>query len=325
MATIKDVAAQAGLSVTTVSRVLNNRGYISEETRQKVSDAMEVIGYHPNEMARMLSKQTSNIIGVILPHINHPYFSQLISALEDSASKRQYRILLFNSKDKKEKLFEYLDTCASNRVAGIVLCSGDVNMEAVKELGVPLVTIERYLEDGTASIECDNRMGGELAAKKLIEAGCKNILCIGGVTNNVMPADERAESFARICKEAGISYVIENTVQKQFHNLEYYEELEKLLCKNTEIDGIFASSDIIAAQCIQVCRKLGRNVPEDIKIVGFDDVNIAALTSPSISTIHQPVSEMAAMAVDIVIKSTEGFVVPKRTVLPVSFVEREST
>lgn len=325
MATIKDVAKEAGLSVTTVSRVMNNRGYISDETKKKVADAMAAIGYKPNEMARMLSKQSSNIIGVIVPHITHPYFAQLISGIEKRANYYKYRIMLFNSKDNTEKLKEYLEMCESSRVAGIILCSGDVAMKEINSLGVPLVTIERYLEDGTATVECDNTLGGEIAAKMLIEAGCKNLLCIGGVFNNAMPADDRTKGFEKICVREGVNYCIEGTTLYEYKQMEYKAELETILLSKPEIDGIFASSDIIAAQTIQVCHKLNRNIPKDIKLIGFDDVILASLTSPQISTIHQPISEMSEIAVDLLVKAADGNVVPRRTILPVEYVKRETT
>ena len=174
MATLKDVAKETGLTVTTVSRVLNNRGYISEETRRKVYDAMKKLNYHPNEVARSLSKQSTNTIGVIVPHIRHPYFAELISNLESQAYRHQHKILLFNSQEKNEKEYEYLEMCSSNRVAGIILCSGTVGVNEFQGLNVPLITIERFLENGTGAVECDNIQGGRLAAtavELLVRAG----------------------------------------------------------------------------------------------------------------------------------------------------------
>lgn len=174
MATLKDVAKETGLTVTTVSHVLNNRGYISEETRKKVYDAMKKLNYHPNEVARSLSKQSTNTIGVIVPHIRHPYFAELISNLESQAYRHQHKILLFNSQEKNEKEYEYLEMCSSNRVAGIILCSGTVGVNEFQGLNVPLITIERFLENGTGAVECDNIQGGRLAAtavELLVRAG----------------------------------------------------------------------------------------------------------------------------------------------------------
>lgn len=174
MATLKDVAKETGLTVTTVSRVLNNRGYISEETRKKVYDAMKKLNYHPNEVARSLSKQSTNTIGVIVPHIRHPYFAELISNLESQAYRHQHKILLFNSQEKNEKEYEYLEMCSSNRVTGIILCIGTVGVNEFQGLNVPLITIERFLENGTGAVECDNIQGGCLAAtavELLVRAG----------------------------------------------------------------------------------------------------------------------------------------------------------
>ena len=181
MATLKDVAKETGLTVSTVSRVLNNRGYISEETRKKVYEAMKKLNYRPNEVARSLSKQTTNTIGVIVPHIRHPYFAELIRNLESQAYHHGHKILLFNSQEKNEKEWEYMEMCTSNRVAGVILCSGTVGVEKFTGLNVPLITIERYLENGTAEVECDNEQGGRLAAQHLIDCGCKSIVCVRGL------------------------------------------------------------------------------------------------------------------------------------------------
>ena len=340
MATLKDVARETGLTVTTVSRVLNNRGYISEETREKVYEAMKKLNYRPNEVARSLSKKSTNTIGVIVPHIRHPYFSELISNLENEASKRGYKMILCNSQEKENKEREYLEMCTSNRVAGIVLCSAGVAVEEFQGSNIPLITIERYMENGTASVECDNRQGGKLAAEHLIACGCKNLLHICGVYETAMPADDRALGFIEVCEKAGVSHWEVATNTYQYNNLEYHDFLEEVLkenyhvdnmvendvnCGKSRIDGIFASSDLIAAQVLQVCSKLGIRVPEDIKLVGFDDVNISSLTTPRITTIHQPIKEIAELTLELLINAQDGKTVAKRSLLPVSLVKREST
>lgn len=325
MATLKDVAQETGLTVSTVSRVLNNRGYISVETRQKVYDAMKKLNYHPNEVARSLSKKATNTIGVIVPHIKHPYFAELISRLEKQAYKKGYKMILCNSQEKEEKEREYLEMCTSNRVAGIILCSGTVAVEEFAGSNIPLITLERYLENGTAAVECDNRQGGRLAAQKLISCGCKNLLHFSGVQENAMPADQRAVGFGEVCENNGIPCKSVATSMLQYNDLEYHEYIERVLKENPETDGIFASSDLIAAQILQVCWKMGIRIPEQMQLVGFDDVNIASLTTPQITTIHQPIQEMAEMALNLLQDAAEGKVIPKRSILPVNLVERETT
>ena len=144
-------------------------GYISEETRKKVTQAMQEMNYQPNELARSLAKAHSNTIGVIVPHISHPFFSKMISALESAAAKRGYKILLCNSKDQPEKETEYLDMFISNRVTGVVMASRDVQIEKFHDLKIPIVNFEREENTEAITIQCDNEQGGALAASHLAD------------------------------------------------------------------------------------------------------------------------------------------------------------
>ena len=178
MATLKDVAKASGLTVGTVSRVLNNRGYISDKTREKVYQVMKELNYQPNETARALSKQKSNTIGVILPNIEHPYFAKVLSRLEREAAKQGYRIMLFVSRYKEEREEQCIEMCKSERVTGVVLCSGSFETEKFEDLDFPLITLERSMDEGTSGIECDNYQGGVLATELLIEKGCRKLISI---------------------------------------------------------------------------------------------------------------------------------------------------
>lgn len=325
MATLKDVAREAGLTVGTVSRILNNRGYISSNARQKVEEAMQKLNYRPNEVARSLHGKSTNTIGLIVPHIRHPYFAEMISNLENQSYKKGYKILLCNSQSIHEKEKEYIDICTGNRAAGLILCSGTVDTKLFEKVDIPVVTIERFLDNGTACVECDNKQGGELAAQKLIACGCKNLLHIGTIGTVHMPADMRTEGFREVCQREGIAFVELSTEEEQYNNMKYDELLESVLRKYPETDGMFLSSDVMAAQALQVCRRLGIAVPERMKVIGFDDVNIASLTTPQLTTIHQPIKEMAEIALNLLHDAVSGKLVAKRTVLPVCLVERETT
>lgn len=325
MATIKDVAKEAGVTVTTVSRVLNNRGYIAQATREKVYEAMRILHYQPNEVARSLSKKTNHTIGVIVPHIVHPYFAKLVSNLEAAAYEKGFRMMLFNSREEEAREGEYLDLCQSNRVAGIILCTGTVGTEKFKNLNIPLITIERALDQGSASVECDNEQGGILAARHLIEKGCREIINLGGTSEVRMPADVRTEAFRKVCEEEGVKHHEIPTNLAYYNNLEYKELIEQVLEQYPEADGIFASSDLIAAQVLQVCAGRRIDIPGQMKVVGFDDVNIASLVTPAITTIRQPIGEMARMAVTLLKDTVEGNPVTSKNVLPVTLVERETT
>ncbi len=325
MATLKDVAERAQVTVTTVSRVINNRGYISEQTRKKVYDVMKELNYQPNELARSLSKQRTNTIGIIVPHIVHPYFAKLISSLENAAADKGYKILLCNSKAKNEKELEYIEMCKSNRVSGIILCSRNVDTAQMKNLEIPVITIERNLEAGTVGIECDNYQGGRLAAGHLISCGCKYLLHLSGIRNENMPADARAEGFIAVCEEHGILYKEIQAASTIYNTLDYREHIRRAMKEAPGVDGIFASSDLIAAQTIQICAEMDIRIPEQIKLVGFDDVDIAELTTPTITTIHQPIREMAEWAVAFIQRSLNHENVPEQFKLPVSLVKRNSS
>lgn len=325
MATLKDVAREAGLTVGTVSRVLNNRGYISENAREKVEEAMKKLNYRPNEVARSLSKSSSNTIGVIVPHIQHPYFTEMISNLENQAYKRGYKMLLCNSRSIQEKEREYIDICTGNKVAGIILCSGTVSVDVFDGIGIPVVTIERFLDNGTAAVECDNKQGGILAAEKLISCGCRHLLHVGNVGGVFMPADMRTEGFREVCEREKVTFEEILTEEIQYNSLMYGDMIEEALRKYPETDGLFVNSDVIAAQTLQVCRKLHISVPNQLKVIGFDDVSLSTLTTPQLTTVHQPIKEMAEIAVNLLHDCASGKLVPKRTVLPVRLVERETT
>ena len=325
MATIVDVAKLAGVTPTTVSRVINNRGYISEKTRNKVYEAMDELGYQPNEIARSLTKQKSNSIGIIVPHIAHPYFAKLISNLENEASKKDYKVILCNSKEKAEKEKQYLDMCKSNRVAGIVLCSGNVESNKINTGDIPVVLLEKNFEEGKLGIQCDNYQGGRLATEHLIECGCKKLLHFSGVIDEEMPADNREKAFIDVCNKNNIEYYIKKFDVNIYNQMNYYEAIKDTHTEIKEIDGVFASSDLIAAQVIQVCNELNIKIPQDVKLVGFDDVEISKLTTPTITTIRQPIKEMAKLAVDLIDAKYNNVEIDKQIIVPVELVVRNST
>jgi len=325
MSTLKDVAEKAGVTVTTVSRVLNNRGYISEATRKKVYRVMKEMDYQPNELARSLSKNKANIIGVIVPSVMHPYFCEVVNYLEFYASRAGYKLMLCNSNHQKDKEYEYIKMLKSNKVSGIILSSRTENIENFLPVNLPVILFERDTSNRISSISCDNYSGGEMAARHLVACGCKNLIHISGIQNILMPADARKDAFVRVCEDNQIPYKVFSTEETQFLSLDYEEALEQIILSNPDVDGIFASSDVIAAGIIRVCSKNKIRIPEDIKLVGFDDIKLASLTTPKITTIHQPIEQMCACAIDILIRQIDDGFLPSKTVLPIFLFKREST
>ena len=326
MATIVDVAKIVGVTPTTVSRVINNRGYISEKTKKKVFEAMKELNYQPNEIARSLTKKKTNTIGIIVPHISHPYFSKLISNLENQASKKGYKIMLCNSKEEVKKEQEYLDMFKSNRVDGIILCSGNVEASKINVGDTPIILLEKNFENGYLGIQCNNYQGGKIATEHLIDSGCKRLLHFSGIIDEHMPADNREKAFIDVCEKNEIEYFIKKYDLNIYNNMNYYDYIKETLISIPNIDGIFASSDLIAAQVIQVCNELNIDIPREIKLVGFDDVDISKLTTPQITTIHQPIMEMAKEAINFIDKKINNEdILNKNIILDVSLIKRSSS
>ncbi len=325
MATLKDVAAKAGVTVTTVSRMLNNRGYISQQTREKVLAAMKELDYHPNELARSLTKRHTNIIGIIVPSVAHPFFSQAVNELEMAASASGYKTLLCNSFHQAYKEMEYLDMLRAHKVAGVVLCSRTQDIGGHLESGLPIVTFERSDAGNVSSVSCDNFQGGVLATEHLIVRGCRCLLHFSGSHGVQMPADQRCAAFQDTCRRYHLEGRVFETEEAQFQTMDYGDYIRQVLERNPDADGIFASSDVIAAQVLQACAALGRRVPEDVQVIGFDDVPLARLTTPQLTTIRQPIRQMSVYAFNAIQRQADQEGAPSRTVFPVTLECRAST
>lgn len=323
MATIKDVAKVSGVTVTTVSRVLNNRGYISEVTRKKVYDAMAELNYQPNEIARSLFRRKSNFIGLIVPNVSHPFFAELTNYIEYYAYKSGYKILICNSYQDSGKEKDYVQMLKSNQVDGIIMGSHTLDTSDYLTPTLPIVAVDRYLSQGIPFVTSDNYKGGLLATNLLIDRGCRKLAHISGPLKLNTPANKRYEAFIEVATLRGIEYVIE---QAKLDIFESYKKLvTKLLSEDPDIDGIFASSDMIAASIIHVANIIGKKIPQDLKIVGYDDIKLAELMVPPLTTIKQPIEKMGELAVKILIEQIEGKVVNIENVLPINLIERKTT
>ncbi|WP_336785384.1 LacI family DNA-binding transcriptional regulator [Paenibacillus sp. MMO-177] len=325
MATIHDVATKAGVSVTTVSRVLNNRGYISEKTRKKVFDIMAELNYQPNEIARSLLRKQSNVIGLIIPMVSHPFFSQLANDVEYYAYQAGFKVMLCNSQHDPVKEREYIDMLKRNRVDGIIMGSHTLEVEEYRHLHSPIVTIDRQIDNEIPSVSSDNYRGGELAAELLIMKGCRKIAHICGNQELDMLSNLRTDAFYEIMRKYGVQPITLQTDMNMFAHMEYERIIDKLLEEHPDTDGIFTTSDIIATFAIKGCMRIGKKVPQDVRIIGYDDVNVSSWMLPELTTIRQPIGEMGRLAVELIRRQLEGEPFEVENVLPVQLVERSTT
>ncbi|NLX77672.1 MAG: LacI family transcriptional regulator [Clostridiaceae bacterium] len=326
MSTLKDVAERAGVTVTTVSRMLNNRGYVSEKTRNKIRQAMKELNYRPNEFARALSLQRSSFIGLIVPSARNMFFSKVIDSVERQVSQRGYKLLLCTSNLEPKKEFEYFDMLSANKVAGVIIASHTQNLDKKINIDAPVISIDRIISPQIPAICSDNYQGGVLAAEHLISKGCKKLAHISGSIHLNMDANKRYYGFRDVCDKHGIPHILIDATEEQFQAMNYDSIINMLLNKHPGVDGIFTSNDIIAAQVISICSRRGIKVPEQMKVVGYDDIDLCKIFNPSITTIRQSIDEICMYAVEsIITKAEEEKPIPSCIIFPVKLVERETT
>ncbi len=325
MSTLKDVAEKCGVTVTTVSRMLNGRGYVSEKTKKKIRQAMKELNYQPNAFARALSLQKSSFIGLIVPSASNMFFCKVIDSVERYVSLNGYKLLLCNSNLEPKKEIEYFDMLNANKVAGVILASRTQDIDKNIAIDAPVISIDRVISPRIPSICSDNYQGGVLAAEHLIASGCKKLVHISGSTNLNMDGNKRYYGFKEVCEKKGVPHFVVDATEDQFVSMHYETIINVLLDKYPDVDGIFTSNDIIAAQVITICNKRGIKIPDQIKIVGYDDIDLCKLCSPSITTIHQSVDEICQYAVESIIFKAENKTMPSSITFPVRLIKRETT
>ncbi|WP_099355602.1 LacI family DNA-binding transcriptional regulator [Fredinandcohnia onubensis] len=291
-AKLEDVAKLAGVSPTTVSRVMNNRGYISEKTRQKVEDAIKELNYYPNDIARSLFKQRTNFIGLILPTINNPFFSELALYIENESANHGFKIILCNSLGQLDKEKSYASMLIRHQVDGMIVCSYNRGIEAYKNPKLPIVAIDHYLSPEIPVVGSDNYEGGKLAVQHLINQGCKSIVHINGPAELETPAQQRRKAYEDLVKNP-ITYEIIDLFNEEATAV----TIRRIFEDHPETDGIFASDDLMAATCLKVANELNISVPDDLKVVGYDGSQTVMSLLPQLTTIKQPIKDIAKTSV----------------------------
>lgn len=322
MTTIKDVARHAGVSVATVSRVINETGYVHEDTRRKVEESVQQLNYTPNEVARSLYKRKSRLIGLLLPDITNPYFPQLARGVEDRMQESGFRLIFGNSDESQKKEQDYIQTFVQNNVVGVISSTNDPGTASYRSLKIPVVFLDRISSDRPA-VYADGREGGRLAAKQMIQRGSHHITVIQGPIH-IRPAQDRFQGAIEVLQDMGIDYHTTQTSSFSFTDADRWAK--ELFEQYPDTDGVIASNDIVATAVIQEAYRLGKKVPQDVQIIGFDDIPLSSLLSPALSTIRQPAYDMGRAAADLLIQLIEGTAGEQRTIqMPVQFIERETT
>ncbi|AIQ54124.1 LacI family DNA-binding transcriptional regulator [Paenibacillus sp. FSL R7-0331] len=322
MTSIKDVANLAGVAVGTVSRVINNSGAVKPKTRQKVEEAIQELNYFPNEVARNFKMQKSKMVALLLPSIWNPFFSELAYYIEDELDREGYKLMLCNSGGKPEKELYYLDMLRQNKVAGIVgITYNDIENNVSND--IPIVSIDRHFNKKITCVTSDNYEGGRLALRELVKAGARKPAFMGSVTSVFSETMNRREGFIHEAQVLGVDYVI---YEKPDPIVDNHAFINEFLQKHGDADGIFAITDMLAASYIDQASKQGIRVPEDVKVIGYDGIQDSPYFHPILSTIRQPVEEMARTTIRLLYDKIEGIPLEKQVYrIPVVFRQGETT
>ena len=319
--TIRDVAKKANVSVSTVSRVINQKGYVHEETKIVVMKIIDELGFTPNQLARSLTNRSSKIIGVIVPHIGPSFYGELLEGIESQAAAYGYKIMFCHTQDDPDREIEYLKFFESYNIEGLIVASNFNNKEKLLELNIPVITVDHILDETIPSITSDNVKGGALAAQKLIQTGAKHILIFRG-PSFLLTTMERTIGFMNELKKHDLYADIFDfdLVNPDF------KLMEEILRNNPHVDAIFTFSDTLAFACLNIVQKLGRKVPHDVSIIGYDNTPYSKWVTPSITTIHQSINYMGKQSFINLTKLIRDVELESlHDIIDVKLVERETT
>jgi len=330
VATIKDVARLAGVSTTTVSHVINKTRYVSEELRARVLAAMEELNYRPNVLARGLRRGETKTIGLIVPDNSNPFFAEVARFVEDIGFENGYSVILCNSDGNLEKEAAYIDVLIAKQVDGVIFIAAGSKQEYLHELtemGIPVVVADRDIPHTLADVVLvNNEQGGYDATRYLISLGHRRIGCITG-PSDVTPSADRVQGYKRALKESGIPIQEELIVPGDFRYQSGEQAMVQLLSLPEPPSAVFACNDVMAIGALRAIRNAGLHVPSDISIVGFDDIPLASAVSPALTTVAQPIVELATLAAKLLIsriQNNQEDRVGQRIVLDTKLVLRDS-
>ena len=313
--TIKDVAKYAGVGVGTVSRVINNEKAVGKETRKKVLDAMEALNYSRNNMAFRLRKNETNIIALLVPVISHPFFAKLAYYVEDEASRFGYSVILVSSQQKVDKEIDIITKIKQREVDGAVFVTHYMHEE--EELkGCPIVSIDRTFGERIPYVTSDNYDATKNAIKYMIEHGAKSVGFIGSkplVGSEVM---ERERAYRDVMAEYGMTpHIVNEIIQHGEESLVVADFIEKY----KDVDAVFVSGYTLSQFFYEEALSLGKKIPEELQIVSYDGIFKQWGTS-NITSVEQPIEEMARQVVRLLIKRIHNEETCQRTVLKTKFI-----
>lgn len=330
--TIKDVAREANVSVATVSYVLNGKDNISSDTQQRVRNAVTKLGYVTNLSARSMTTNESRLIGVVIPQtepgerllFHNAFYSEMVGSIEYHARQQGYHILITGSNADED----YLRIVKQRDLEGLIIVGiyPDAFYSELKKSQIPIVLVDSYCQDFYFhNVQINDRYGGYLATRHLLECGHREIAMVTSELRSGGVSDSRFNGYKDALLEYGVPFRKEYVYEANVDFESAKEQARKIVNSKQPVTAVFAYADLMAVGLIKEFSNLGIRVPEDISIVGFDDLDLARLCIPSLTTVHQDIQEKGAKAVGILLSDIKGTSQGKQeVVLPISLVSRDS-
>ena len=323
--TINDVAKKAGVSIATVSRIVNGLSGYTEETRKTVLNVIKEIGYRPNAIARGLVNKQTNTVGVLLPNISSRLTSALLNGVENTAHRLGYSVIICNTDSNGKRTIEYLNVLGEKQVDGIIIASEwleDAYGEALLAMKIPVVlvlTVSYHFQ--IPYVKIDDKQAAYQATKYLIEKGHKEIGMISGPDNDKIAGLPRIEGYKQALADYNLTISENHIAYGDFAYKSGIRCMDELFQKSPKITAVFAASDEMALGVLSFAYKKGIKIPDDLSIIGYDDTQDAKMSIPPLTTVHQPLYEMGGKAVEMLFSTKEAV---ESIIMPYNIVERDS-
>lgn len=303
MTTIRDVAKLADVSVATVSRVINDKGYVNKDTKNRVEAAIQALDYRPNDVARSLFKGKSKMIALFVPDIKNPFFPELARAVEDISNQHGYTFILCNTDNNNKKEITYLQALSQKSIDGIILVSSTMSSTQMKGIKVPMIALDRKMESDLISVTVNNREGARQAVQYLKQTGCQRIAHIAG-PETVSSAIHRLGGYVDEVKND--AWFTSHYIRAGDYSMDKaFEETKQLLEIEPDVDGIFVANDVMGVGVLKAIKALNKRVPKDISVISFDGIELGTISTPSLTTMAQPIYHIGKRAAEILIQKIE--------------------
>lgn len=329
MSTIKDVAQHAQVSVATVSHVINDTRFVSEATRVRVQEAIEALRYVPSALARSLKSNRTHTVGMMIPNSSNPYFAEIIRGIEDTFYEAGFNVILCNSDDDPIKQGHYVRLLTEKQVDGLIVMSSGSDVELLDTLRaarMPQVVVDREIDDLAADlVEVNHEAGGFLATQHLLKLGHRRIGCIAGPLG-LSSARERVQGYRRALGEGGVTVDDRLIRGADFTSAGGLAAMTSLLDAARRPTAVFASNDLMAIGAICAAAQRGLRIPQDVSVVGFDDIALAAHSNPPLTSVVQPKHQTGQLAAQLLLERiADPSRALQRTILQPSLLVRQSS